>query len=155
MLGQNLYHNANVRYLILSLDNNIFIFLATGRCTISTLFNYLQNTDGIHIIQSLSFIYTDGNNDNQALGGSNITVECSNGYVYSGGPLTIVCTKSNSWTAFPKCTYNSSATVPTASPPVGCPYTEDTLDFDNGHLSNTKNLLIYDNDIAQGNAETN
>ncbi len=135
--------------LYFSFDNNVLVILAMGRCWIPTLFTYLQNSGGIHIDQSLSFIYTDGNNDNQALGGSNITVQCAKGYVLSGGSLTIICTQANSWTTFPNCTFNSSGTT-TATPPLRCPVRNNSWIFANGYISNTNDLTVYDDNTAKG-----
>jgi hypothetical protein len=135
-------------------DNNALVLLATGRCSIPTLFEFLQNAAGIRIDQSRSFIYTDGVNDNQALGGSNITVQCATGYINVGGSLTIICTKANNWTPLPNCTYNSSTTTTTAAPPLRCPVTKDTWIFTNGYMSNTKGITVYDDNTAKGIAET-
>ena len=134
-------------------DNKMLVLLAMGRCEIPSFFKYLKDSDGINIIQSLSFIYTDGKDDSQALGGSNITVQCEKGYVNVGGSLTIVCTQANSWTTLPNCIATSTTTT-TAAPPVRCPVTKDTLTFTNGYMSNTKGLTVYDDNTAKGNAET-
>jgi hypothetical protein len=125
-----------------------------GQCSIPTLSTFLQTADGILIDQSLSFIATNGVDNDQALGGSNITVQCANGYINVGGSLTIICTQDNSWTTFPNC-ISTSTTTTTAASPVRCPVTVDTWTFANGYMSNTQNIIVYSDNTAQGKAETN
>src|SRR5271155_4321397 len=124
-----------------------------GTCSIPILLQFLENADGIRMNPSLSFIYTDEGDDNQALGGSNITVQCADGYTNVGGSLTIVCTQANSWTAFPIC-FSTTITTTTAAPSVRCPVTNDTWTFANGYISNTQNLAAYDDNTAKGIAQT-
>ncbi len=135
-------------------DNNELVILAMGQCSIPTLSTFLQTADGILIDQSLSFIATNGVDNDQALGGSNITVQCANGYINVGGSLTIICTQDNSWTTFPNC-ISTSTTTTTAASPVRCPVTVDTWTFANGYMSNTQNIIVYSDNTAQGKAETN
>ena len=124
----------------------------TGRCSIPVLFTYLQTASGIRITRQDSFIYTNGVDDDLALGGSNITIRCANGFANIGGSLTIVCTDANSWTPFPNCTATSMTT--TAPPPNRCSVTEGTFTFANGYLFNTRNLTIYDDNTARGSPQT-
>jgi hypothetical protein len=144
----------NCRLFRFTSDNNMLVILAMGQCSISTLFTYLQNANGILIIQSLSFIYTNGVDNDQALGGSNITVQCADGYINVGGSLTIICTQANSWTTFPNC-FSTTTTTTTVAPPVRCPVTVDTWTFANGYISKTQNIAVYDDNTAQGKAEIN
>jgi hypothetical protein len=134
-------------------DNNTLVLLAMGTCSIPILLKFLENADGIRINALLNFIYTDEGDDNQALGGSNITVQCADGYTNMGGSLTIVCTQANSWTAFPDCILNTKATT-TVAPSVRCPVTNGTWTFANGYISNTQNLTAYEDNTAKGIAQT-
>ena len=120
-----------------------------GKCDIPTLFTFLQTTGGIRIDQSRSFIYHNGAEEDQALGGSNITIECASGYRNVGGSLTIICTEANTWTAFPHCVATSSSTTTVASA-IRCPVTDDTWTFPNGYMSDTEALTTYDDDTAEG-----
>lgn len=129
------------------------VILATGRCSIPVLFTYLQTTPSVRASRQDSFIYTNGVNDDEALGGSNITVRCTDGFRHIGGSLTIVCTESNTWTTFPNCTPVSTTTTP--PPPNRCPVTDDTWTFPNGFLSNTRDLTVYNDDTAKGNTFMN
>lgn len=127
------------------------IVLATGRCSISILFTYLQTTPGVRATRQNSFIYTNGVDQDQALGGSNITLDCRDGYRNIGGSLTVICTEGNTWTQFPNCTPISTTTTP--PPPNRCLVEDDTWTFPYGFLSSTRNLTIYDDDTAKGNTE--
>jgi len=122
-----------------------------GNCSISTLFTFLQNADGIKINQFISFIYTPEGDDDQALGGSNITIQCADGYQNVGGSLTIVCTQANSWTPFPDCISNSTST--TVATPVRCPVTKTTWRFTPGYISKTSDVTVYNDNTAIGNIE--
>ena len=143
--------NADVCHFTFQFLIIYIIILATGRCSIPVLFTYLQTTSGVRATRQDSFIYTNGVNDDEALGGSNITVQCSSGYRHIGGSLTIICTESNSWTTFPNCTPISTTTTP--PPPNRCTVTENTWSFPDGFLSNTRNLTVYDDDTAKGKGE--
>ena len=128
-------------------ERELFSLLAAlGSCPLSTLFDFIGTTVGITIDQSKNFVYTNGIDDSQALGGSNITLNCQDGYTNLGGPLTIVCTVQNTWSPFPQCV---STTTTTQSAPR-CPYTSDTLQFANGYVSQSSNLLLYSDNTAQG-----
>ncbi len=122
-----------------------------GSCPIPTLFTFLGSTSGILIDRSLSFILTNGVDNNQALGGSNITIQCADGYKNVGGSLTIICTAGNTWTTFPNCI----STTTTAAPPVRCPVTADTWTFPNGYRSDTSGVTVYDDNTATGNTRIN
>jgi hypothetical protein len=121
-------------------------------CSSSILFTYLQSADGIRTNALLTFIYTNGADDDQVLSGSNITVQCADGYTNVGGSLTIICTQANSWTTFPNCI---STTTTTAVPSVRCPVIVDTWTFANEYMSNTQDLTLYNDNTAQGKVETN
>ena len=121
--------------------------LGMGGCSISDLDAFFNDAYGIRIVESMRFIFTNDADDNQALGGSNITVECLKRHENIGGPLTIICTEANSWTPFPQCV----STMTTTAPPAQCPYTEDMLTFQNGYLSNTDGFVIYNGNTATGN----
>ena len=131
-----------------SLDIHVLFLLAIGRCPIPTLFNFIQTAPGVRIDRSLSFIFTDSTDD-EALGGSNITVRCANGYKNVGGAPTIICTDQNVWTPFPNCVSTSSSTT-TAIPTARCPVTADTWTFTNAYMSSTSGLTIYSDDTAIG-----
>jgi hypothetical protein len=130
----------------------MLVILAMGQCSVTDLFKYVQTADGIIIVPSLSFIYTNIGDSDHALGGSNITVQCGDGYINIGGPLTIVCTQSNVWTNYPIC---FSLTTTTVAPPPRCPVAADTWNFPNGYLSNTQNIVLYSDNTAQGKVKTN
>ena len=119
-----------------------------GRCSIPPLFTYLQSASGISIDRSRSFMYTDGVQDDLALGGSNITVQCLAGFVNVGGSLTIVCTEANSWTQFPNCSPLSPTTV---ALPLRCPVPNNAWRLDNGYVSNFGSLIEYNDNTALGN----
>lgn len=122
-----------------------------GRCSIPALFNYLGSGPGISINQSLSFLYTDGVQEDQAFGGSNITVQCLAGFINVGGSLTIVCTEANSWTAFPNCTSLSTTTATTTvALPLRCSVTDNTWKLDNGYLSNIGTITVYNDNTGLG-----
>ncbi len=118
-----------------------------GSCSIPALFTFLQTyAYGIRIDRSLSFIFTNGVNNDQALGGSNITIQCADGYKNVGGSLTIICTAGNTWTTFPNCI----STTTTAVTPVRCPVTQDIWTFTNGYISNTNGATEYADNTAIG-----
>lgn len=152
-LGQH-YHNAHVCHFRCDLIRNRVLVVATGRCSIPVLFTYLQTSPGIRVNRSLSFIFTTDEEENLALGRSNVTTFCANGFRNVGGSLTIVCMDTNNWTPFPNCTAIPTTTTTTVPPPLRCPVTDDTLQFANGYLFNTRNLTIYDDDTAKGNEST-
>jgi len=104
----------------------------------------------MHTIPSQSFISIGGDDDNQAMCGSNMTVECVRRFKNVGGPLTIVCTDSKTWTPFPKCIYSWTTTT-TLATPARCPVTDDTFKFPNGYVS-TNNAPVYSDNTAAGSA---
>ena len=121
---------------------------ALGSCPIPVLFDYIKTGEGLKLNQSKSFIYTDGVDDTKALGGSNITLECQEGFANLGGSFTIVCTEDDTWTPFPKCVSTSTAT--TTKAPVRCPYGNDTFTFADGYVSKGDELLLYSDQTAGG-----
>lgn len=124
-----------------------------GNCSIPTLFTFLQNAEGIRTNRSLNFIYTNSVDDNQALGGSNITVQCVNQYKNVDGSLTIVCTQNYNWTTFPNCVSTSIST--TVVTPVRCSVKQDTWTFTNGYMSITSGATAYDDNAAVGIIDRN
>lgn len=143
------YPNANVRYPLYDPPRQWFsVLTALGSCPIPVLFDYIKTGEGLKLNQSQSFIYTDGVDDTKALGGSNITLECQEGFANLGGSFTIACTEDNTWTPFPKCVSTSTATSTKAT--VRCPYTNDTLTFADGYISKGDDLLLYSDKTAEG-----
>ena len=143
--------------------SSLFLCLAMGSCPIESLFEFLRTTEGVEPDRSKSYLYTNGIDDDHALGGSNITVQCREGFTQVGGGLTIICTIANTWTPFPQClpiTTVTSSTVATPSQAtttltvapefLRCPYTDETLKFPNGRLADTKNLALYSDMTAKG-----
>ena len=137
--------------------------LAMGSCLIESLFEFIRTADGIDIDRSKSYLFTNGIDDDHALGGSNITVQCREGFTQVGGGLTIICTIASTWTPFPQCVPITTVTSSTVAPPsqatttltvapelLRCPYTDETLSFPNGRLANTKNLALYSDMTAKG-----
>lgn len=123
-----------------------------GTCSIPVLFTYIQTAIGIRVNRSLSFIFHNGVQTDLALGGSNVTIHCVNGFRNVGGPLTIICTEGNTWTPFPNCTAIPTTTTTTVPSPARCSITDNTWTFPNGFLSNTRDLTSYNDDTAEGNA---
>ncbi|CAM2719669.1 unnamed protein product [Rotaria socialis] len=123
-----------------------------GACPISSLFDFIRTTEGIWINQSTNFIYTNGVDDDHALGGSNITIRCSNGYINVGGSSTVICTQANTWTLYPQCIPISTSTskIATVRRSLRCGVTDDTWQFTNGYISNTTNMLVYNDNTAAG-----
>ncbi|CAF3828691.1 unnamed protein product [Rotaria magnacalcarata] len=133
-------------------SNPLPVCRSMGACPISSLFEFIRTAVGIWINQSTNFIYTNGVDDNHALGGSNITVQCFNGYINVGGSLTIICTQTNTWTLYPRCIPISTSTskITTVGNSLRCRITDDTWKFTNGYISNTKNILVYNDNTAAG-----
>ena len=161
--GQVLFPSATVsRRISFSGEQKTVLFaVAMGSCPIQILFGFLETADGITIDSATNFLYSNGVDDNQALGGSNITIQCQDGYTNVGGALTIICTAANIWTPFPQChsvsttTTSSTAakdTTPSTVAPalLRCPYVSDTLLFPGGKLADTSNLALYSDNTAAG-----
>jgi len=117
----------------------------------SILLTFLQTSPGIQVDQSLIFVYTEAFDNTQALGGSNITIQCVDNYKNIGGSLTIICTKNNTWTTFPNCVSTSTST--TTVTPVRCSVNQETWIFSNGYISDTSGLTVYNDGTATGNLE--
>lgn len=115
----------------------------------SNLSDFIQQTNGIEIDQSKSFIFTDGIDDSRALGGSNITVDCRIGYENHGGSSLIQCTEQNTWTTFPQCVSTSSD-----SKSLRCSIFDDTWFIPNGYLSKTDDILIYSDNTVSGESRS-
>jgi len=128
-----------------------------GSCKVAELFDFIRNADGIEVDRSKSFIYTNGLDDDLALGGSNITITCRDGYTNIGGPSLITCTSSSTWSTFPQCVSTASSTtqpdVPAPTPSPRCAYDDQSWTFQNGYLSSTRNLIVYNDNTAEGYLE--
>jgi hypothetical protein len=134
------------------------MFAATGRCVVETLFGFIRNADDLRFNTSMSFVFTTTDNDTMAIGGSNVTLECRNNYMNIGGSLTIVCTKDNVWTSFPRCVSTSNETTTTiattdAAAALRCALTNETWLFPNGYILNTANITAYVDNTVEGHCE--
>lgn len=120
-----------------------------GSCCIEDLFDFIRKTEGIQVDRQKSFIYTNGVDDKRAIGESNITINCRDGYDLIAGSPLIVCTEQNTWTPFPQCVAIPSVSVPDPSS-LRCPIDSDSWNIPNGYLSETRNLLVYSDNTANG-----
>lgn len=124
--------------------------LAMGSCLISELFDFIRTTEGIRVDRENSNIYTNGVDETRAIGGSNITINCRDGYENIGGSPLIECTEQNRWTPFPQCVAIPSLSTPDPSS-LRCPINDRSWDIDYGYLSQTRNLLVFSDNTANGN----
>ncbi|CAF1017271.1 unnamed protein product [Adineta steineri] len=124
---------------------------STGRCSVSQLTDFMGGSNGIiEIILNSSFIYTDGVDESKAMGGSNITFQCSQNSQNVGGPLTVVCNDDNNWTPFPNCI--STGPVATPVPAQGrCPVNDDIWTFPNGYISSDTLPVVYSDNTTPSN----
>lgn len=109
-----------------------------------------KSLDRMEIDQSKTLINKD--ESMIALPGSVITLSCRDGFHQAGTSLTIVCHSETGWSSFPQCLPSSTrpSVSSTTRPSVSCPFDEKTWTFENGYISDIKDLQIVGQKEAQG-----
>ncbi len=80
----------------------------TGRCSYTTLQNFISSSIGIQTTGQ-SGLMTDSQNTNVVFNGSYILLACANGYTNTGASLNVTCLANSSWTQFPNCISNTGS----------------------------------------------
>jgi hypothetical protein len=146
----------------------IILFKATGRCSFSTLQNFISSSISIQTTGQ-SLLTADSQNTSVVFNGSYILLACVNGYTNTGGSLNVTCLTNSSWTQFPNCVSNTgsgSMTTPTISNGGGGPMMTTsistgnvspcmidpatTFNISNGYYSSSS-LAYTSNTTASGN----
>jgi hypothetical protein len=127
-----------------------FTRLASGRCQLAQLTNFLGSSQGVQLTADTRL---------QQLPGDNTTVYavlmCMSGFINTGGSLNVTCNTDGNWSRLPNCVLNSGGVMTTTTMPPStsgrCPYTTASFTIANGFLSQTNNLLLFpDTSTASG-----
>ncbi|CAF0789085.1 unnamed protein product [Adineta ricciae] len=115
--------------------------LTTGRCSYSTLKNFISTATGIQVT-SQNRLTTAPEDSNSVLSDSFIVLACTSGFTNTGGSLNVTCLSTNSWTQFPNCVLGSgsgSITTTTLAPNNGlaCLIDASSFTITNGYYLST------------------
>ena len=121
--------------------------LVAGRCSFSTLQNFISTATGIQFTDQKN-ILASSQDSSVIFANSFIVFTCASGYVNTGGSLNVTCLNTGLWSQFPSCVLNTSgitttttsaAMTTTLSPSTGLACTIDTSTFTiaNGYYSSS------------------